>query len=59
MLLVIVERYMYSVGMANDTWGIFGLQGRSDNVCTCVLPEIQEKEFTFFEQKVTQLNQLV
>lgn len=50
---------MYSVGMANDTWGIFGLQGRSDNVSTCVLPEIQEKEFTFFEQKVTQLNQLV
>ena len=39
---------MYSVGMANDTWGIFGLQGRSDNVCTCVLPEIQEKEFTFY-----------
>ena len=50
---------MYSVGMANDTWGIFGLQGHSENVCTCVLPEIQEKEFTFFEQKVTQLNQLV
>jgi len=36
--------------MANDTWGIFGLQGRSDNVCMCVLPEIQKKkEFIFTE----------
>jgi len=41
-VLVIVERY--SVGMANDIWGIFGLQGRSDNVCMCVLPEIQKKK---------------
>jgi len=47
-VLVIVERY--SVGMANDIWGIFGLQGRSDNVCMCVLPEIQKKkEFIFTE----------
>lgn len=35
--------------MANDTWAIFGLQGRSDNVCMCVFPEIQKKKNLYLQ----------